>query len=356
MKFRVGDKVLFLNEKGGGFVSRIVDEQIIQVAVEDGFEIPYAIKDLILEDGQDRDAVFERPRPRARISSEKTGAIRIDPSQDSPAAGIYLSMVPRDQNEVLIGSLDFYLVNHTDYCLHFGLMLNKSGNYEGLIHDQMPEGSSFHLGKVERNEISDWGHSQIHFLFFKKGQAKMYPPGSEHIVFKQIQTYKETSFVFDSFLQQKAMVINVVDLASYSADKKESLPDVPEFKRLQDHFVAGPTATAQPVVKAGFLEKHKVDDKIAEIDLHIHNLTDDTTNLSNADLLGLQMDYFHRAMKEAQKEKIRKLIFIHGVGQGTLKNEIIRFLGKTEGVNFYDAPYARYGMGATEVVFYRHRQ
>ncbi len=42
MKFKEGDKVVFLNEKGGGIVTRVVDEEIVHVSIEDGFEIPYA--------------------------------------------------------------------------------------------------------------------------------------------------------------------------------------------------------------------------------------------------------------------------------------------------------------------------
>ena len=40
MKFKVGDRVKFLNENGGGVVSKIVSPSMVNVAIEDGFEIP----------------------------------------------------------------------------------------------------------------------------------------------------------------------------------------------------------------------------------------------------------------------------------------------------------------------------
>ena len=38
MKFNIGDKVSFLDEKGGGIITKIVDENIVTVEIEDGFE------------------------------------------------------------------------------------------------------------------------------------------------------------------------------------------------------------------------------------------------------------------------------------------------------------------------------
>ena len=46
---------------------------------------------------------------------------------------------------------------------------------------------------------------------------------------------------------------------------------------------------------------------------------------------------------------MKKVIFIHGVGNGRLKQEIISLLKTTRGVTFHDAPYKDFGYGATQV-------
>ena len=47
MKLRIGDKVRFLNETGGGFITRFKNKDIAFVEIEDGFELPYEIKYLV---------------------------------------------------------------------------------------------------------------------------------------------------------------------------------------------------------------------------------------------------------------------------------------------------------------------
>ena len=48
MNFKIGDKVRFLNEKGEGTVSKIINKTNVGVTIEDGFEIPYANSQLVL--------------------------------------------------------------------------------------------------------------------------------------------------------------------------------------------------------------------------------------------------------------------------------------------------------------------
>ena len=48
-KFQVGDKVNFLNATGGGTVKRIIDTRMVEVTIEDGFDIPVLMSDLVLD-------------------------------------------------------------------------------------------------------------------------------------------------------------------------------------------------------------------------------------------------------------------------------------------------------------------
>lgn len=86
-----------------------------------------------------------------------------------------------------------------------------------------------------------------------------------------------------------------------------------------------------------------------EIDLHIESLVESHAGMSNAEILNLQMKEFRAFYKRAHDKHIRKLIVIHGVGEGVLKTDVRMFLGKKEGVEFYDADFREYGKGATAV-------
>jgi len=90
-------------------------------------------------------------------------------------------------------------------------------------------------------------------------------------------------------------------------------------------------------------------EKEMEIDLHIHELTDDIRGLSNTDMLRIQVLHFRKKMTEAIDKRITRLILIHGVGEGVLKAELHHALLDYHNVEVHDADYSKYGKGATEV-------
>lgn len=92
---------------------------------------------------------------------------------------------------------------------------------------------------------------------------------------------------------------------------------------------------------------------ILEVDLHINQLVKSTKGLDNADMLNLQLDTAKRKIEYAIAKRIPKVVFIHGVGEGVLKSELMRLLQKYA-VKFYDASYKKYGLGATEVAIYQN--
>lgn len=91
-----------------------------------------------------------------------------------------------------------------------------------------------------------------------------------------------------------------------------------------------------------------------EVDLHIHELVVNTNNLSNFDMLNIQLDTAKRQIQFAKQKRIKRVILIHGVGQGVLKAELETILRRDEEVDFYDADYTTYGLGATEVYIYEN--
>lgn len=101
------------------------------------------------------------------------------------------------------------------------------------------------------------------------------------------------------------------------------------------------------------LFKKTKNEVILEVDLHINQLVKSTKNLDNYDMLNKQLDTAKQKLEFAINKRISKVVFIHGVGEGVLKGELIRLLNKYP-VKFYDASYKKYGLGATEVYIYQN--
>lgn len=106
-----------------------------------------------------------------------------------------------------------------------------------------------------------------------------------------------------------------------------------------------------PARDSGKKKKSKKAASELEIDLHIEELPDNTLGLSNGEKLEIQLKYFQKELDKAVLNKhVRKITFIHGVGSGRLKQELYNILRTYEKIRYYDAPYRKYGFGATEVV------
>ncbi|MGV8814115.1 MAG: DNA mismatch repair protein MutS [Gelidibacter sp.] len=91
-----------------------------------------------------------------------------------------------------------------------------------------------------------------------------------------------------------------------------------------------------------------------EVDLHIYNLTDNQRNLSNFDMLTLQLNTATRQLDFAIGKRIQKIVFIHGVGEGILKMELETLFSRYDNIKFYDADFQKYGLGAMEVYIYQN--
>lgn len=96
-------------------------------------------------------------------------------------------------------------------------------------------------------------------------------------------------------------------------------------------------------------KRSKKDEFVLEVDLHIEKLVPNKRGMSNYDILSLQADTAKRQLEFAIRNRMPKVVFIHGVGEGVLKAELDFLLGRYEGITFQDADYQKYGQGATEV-------
>ena len=87
-----------------------------------------------------------------------------------------------------------------------------------------------------------------------------------------------------------------------------------------------------------------------EVDLHFHELVDDISGLKDRTKLDIQLNHFERMMRIAAEHKIKRIVFIHGVGQGVLRHQIRSRLDMYyPECTVRDANPREYGAGATEV-------
>lgn len=139
----------------------------------------------------------------------------------------------------------------------------------------------------------------------------------------------EASYAPDELVADHALRLDPIALPSRAvlAEKEAPLPD-----------------------KRGLKKKPKSRDGAAlEVDLHIEQIVDSPHGLSRAEMLDLQKSKAFEELEEAMERGVQRLVFIHGVGEGVLKRALCDILERYANLIYYDASYAHYGAGATEV-------
>ena len=112
----------------------------------------------------------------------------------------------------------------------------------------------------------------------------------------------------------------------------------------------------EPAKRSFFKEKSSEKEEfVLEVDLHIEKLVRKKGGLSNFEILNIQMDTAKGQLEFAMRNRMPKMVFIHGVGEGVLRAELEFLLKKYDHIVFYEANYQKYGQGATEVYFKQNK-
>lgn len=156
-----------------------------------------------------------------------------------------------------------------------------------------------------------------------------------------IQVETADGFIFN-FLPSELVVIN------------ENQRELAKFSDINNEHLIEKVTESSKKNKPKFKSNLKPD-KLPpmEVDLHIQNLTSTTRGLDNYDMLTLQIETAKQKLEFAIRNRIPKIVFIHGVGEGVLKSEL-EFLFKKYPVEWYEASFKKYGLGATEVYIYQN--
>lgn len=151
-------------------------------------------------------------------------------------------------------------------------------------------------------------------------------------------TIETTDGFLMKFLQKELIKIN------HSNELKNTIKSQGVIKKSIDSNPPKKQATER-------IKVSKQDFGVPEFDLHIEKLVKSKGGMSNYDILTLQAETAKRHVEFAIKNRIPKIVFIHGVGEGVLKSELDFMLGRYDSISFQDANYQKYGLGATEVYF-----
>lgn len=358
MKFQPGDKVSFLNSSGGGIVTRIISPQMVSVAIEEGFEIPTLTSELLKIETQDSGSrIFDKhyrvlteardtDRPAQQVGAqqakeevfERTFPLRKTKGPDSEA--IWLAFKPHDQKWLITGILDVCLLNPTDYDMLYSFLIHQHDNqWKGMDYDVLPPESGITIATITRDELNAWLEGSVQLLFQKELQARLVMPVNSNFRLKFSRFQKEDNYINNAFINERALLLNLTVVKG--ADTSPASTEGADFQ-----FDAR-VKTEKP---KALIDKHRIAAFEAVVDLHVSALQENYTKLSNHEILKIQTDYFSKCLESALESQYHKVIFIHGIGNGTLRNTLLEILRQYTGLKVQNASFKNYGYGAIEVV------
>jgi hypothetical protein len=354
MKYKVGDKVKFLNDTGGGTVQKIISPTMVSVTDEDGFDIPVMINEIIFaESEQPTEKVFnqkfelhQQQEKNAVENKDNNHSIALQrfSSLNKNAFGVYLGYVPQDQIWLLKDAVDLYLINYTDFeIVYSASMEEEDGMYSGIDYGSASPFSKVHIATIDRDEIKKWLKGYVQTLFFKEIDAHPRLPLHAPFNIKLSRFLEKESYTTTNFLAEKGIFIYLGKSFQHSSAQQQVLE---KDSQLLDKSQLSVT---QIVREEEFIAPYKTDRFTAEVDLHIESIVDDHSKQKKKKILEIQKKLFLNCLESAIKEKLQKIIFIHGVGNGILKNEINQVLKQYPNIHYFDASMQKYGCGATEV-------
>lgn len=340
---KIGDRVRFLNDVGGGVVTGFVNKTTVNVEGQDGFEIPYPISQLVNLSESERiekglEPVLEEstvkvehlPEPQKQEGMKLAG-------KESP--DFYFCFVPDDSKNPLAGETGLWLINDSNFTVLYHYSHFKAEKFDSVKYGSVQSNSKVELESIDQNDLTDLPDFVFQLLYFSDKDAELMPAVNKKFKISPVKFYKEKSFQSNVFFRKNALVLQITP----------NILQTELNKLTSDDF--------QKVVKSKeVIQKQKITikknlDETVEVDLHIHELLDDTKGLSNREILEIQLEKVESEMKNAIQTRVNRIVFIHGLGQGVLKQEVTKLLkSKFSKYYFQDASFKEYGYGATMVI------
>ncbi|MCK9218485.1 MAG: DUF2027 domain-containing protein [Bacteroidales bacterium] len=343
----VGDKVKFLNASGGGIVARVIDSRMVSIMIEDGFEIPTLMSELIKIDPKDAagrffeshyDIVLPPESSPEEPDDERTSTLSSQIVKDRKSEEIFLAFVPHDQKWLITGLVDIFLINNSGYDVLYNIFLKTALNhYEGRDYGSLFPDSKLLIDTLNREQLTHWTEGYLQFLFHKEQSSFVISPFNSEFRIEGKKFFKEGNYRYNQVIQAKGLVIKVLSLTDHLNEREQVKSK--ETKEIQQ----GGT------IPKSLISRFQVAPREAVIDLHIHELVEDPANLEKSEILEFQKSYFLQCLDSAMVNHFSKVTFIHGVGNGVLRKVLIEELKKQEGLEYFDAPMSTYGVGALEI-------
>ena len=225
---KIGDKVRFLSEVGGGRVAGFQGKDIVLVEDEDGFDVPMRITEVVVIGEEDYDT-----KHMVEVKSEKGKAKSVEPEEepetepaDRPVTfkapveerkggdklSAYLAFVPIDIKELSDTRFESYLVNDCNYYLRYVYMTAEGNSWQVRSQGEVEPNTKLFIEEFGRDQLNQLERSCIQLMAYKRDKYFLRKPAVDALVnIDPVKFYKLHTFRENQFFEQPALIYTIIE-------------------------------------------------------------------------------------------------------------------------------------------------
>ena len=310
-----------------------------------------------IEDEEEYDAADREITYKAKVEERKGGNV----------LNLYYAFVPEDVKNFSKSTFACYLINDSNYYVHYLYMSIEGQSFKLRGEGELEPNTKIYIESFAPDQLNEIDRVRFQLLSFKRDKDFVAKPVCD-VQFRidKVKFYKLHTFQPSEFFDEPALLYPVVkndDVAQLKPVEADKLIYVEEDNsnavKPKKGNLNNVSVNEQAYNKLKGLEKlntskhaqsKKSNDDVLVVDLHADKLLETTVGMGTADILNYQLDFFRRTLEENKHNKGRRIVFIHGKGEGVLRHAIVNELRyRYKNYPYQDASFQEYGYGATQV-------
>lgn len=315
--FKVGEKIRLLHAKGEGIVQKVISPTKLEVLIDDFYEMEVSVDEIVKVNAAeavlraDTDITDDKPKKKGTGPS-------LAPPPDLPPSFVLFKNQDQDY--------EFWILNQGRNEVLFTCYIRVGGKF-----------ISYNSGTVQPREN--------HFLG-RQTPAEFHMARSIFIQVLQFPRIEHPKPI-------APIVLEVNCRTDIFTRDPRSVPElnVQGWEFVLQEKIEVPVQTETTTGHARIVS-HKPPKPPKIVDLHIHKIMDNPLGITSDTMMRIQLEEFEKSLTDAHFHHLDAMVFIHGIGNGTLKKEIHNRLKQFDFVTHYElADPVQYGNGATIVYF-----
>lgn len=222
---KIGDKVRFLNEVGGGRVSGFQGKDVVLVEDEDGFDVPMRMSDVVVIGDENYDTsnmvspkVNGQPAAKSEPVEEEpadrpvTFKVPVEERRGGDKLSAYLAFVPMDVKELSETRFESYIVNDCNYYLRYVYMTAEGTSWQVRSTGEIEPNTKCFIEEFGRDQLNELEHTCIQLLAYKREKRFLRKPVVDALIhIDGVKFYKLHTFQENDYFEQPALIYTIIE-------------------------------------------------------------------------------------------------------------------------------------------------